>query len=62
MSFQAKFAFKKELAEDGNWVELTDDFFVKVRRINSEAAAKLQRKLWSPYDYQLSRGLKIPIE
>lgn len=62
MSFQAKFAFNKSLAEDGNWVELTDGFFVKVRRINSEFVSAFNKKLWKPYQYQLDKGLKVPEE
>lgn len=60
MSVLQRFKFDLEVAENGNWVEVSDGLFFKLRRTNSKYAqrvlARVNKALEGP------RGRDVPLE
>jgi hypothetical protein len=58
MSFKDAYSHEKTLAEEGNWVEVAEGSFVKIRRPQSEFALRVLDRLNKPTEGL--RGKMIP--
>ena len=59
MSFKDKYGQNNVLAEEGNWVELAPDVWVKIRRSSSKYAQKILLSLMKPYEAARARGKEL---
>jgi hypothetical protein len=59
MSFKDKYGQNNTLAEEGNWVELAPDVWIKIRRSSSKHAQKILTSLMKPYEAARARGKEL---
>lgn len=59
MSFKDKYGQNNTLAEEGNWVELTENVWVKIRRSSSKHAQKVLASVMKPYEAARARGKEL---